>query len=94
MMILILLLNSNFAFIDRFLDNSVPDEFYFRSNRANSVEPNRVIDSNDMKVNNGHRRPILCHQRSLPNGSKIQYDNTSTTMNKQFNSSDTIDQSM
>jgi len=74
------------------IDSSI-DDLSLRSNRAVSVEPNLIAGGNNMKMNNGHYRHHLYQQKSLPNGSTSQYDSTST-MNRQFPSSETIDQSM
>ncbi len=73
------------------IDNSTVGDLLLRSNRAVSVEPNLIAGGNDMKMNNGHYRHYLIQQKSLPNGSINQYDSTST-MNRQFTSSETIDQ--
>jgi len=66
------------------IDNSTVGDLLLRSNRAVSVEPNLIAGGNDMKMNNGHYRHNLIQQKSLPNGS--------ATMNRQFTSSETIDQ--
>ncbi|CAF0955304.1 unnamed protein product [Adineta steineri] len=67
------------------IENATIDEYFKRSNRAVSVEPNLISGGNDMKY--------LYQQKTLPNRSIIQYDST-TKMNKQFTlSSETIDQS-
>ncbi|CAF3601871.1 unnamed protein product, partial [Rotaria sp. Silwood2] len=76
------------------IDNSTVDDLFIRTNRATSVEPNLPSNnSNDIKINNGHNHHYLCQQRSLPNGSTDSYDSTGT-MDRQFTSSETIDQSI
>lgn len=73
------------------IDNSTVGDLLLRSNRAGSVETNLIAGGNEMKMNNGHHNHYLIQQKSLPNGSINQYDSTST-MNRQFTSSDTIEQ--
>ena len=73
------------------IDNSTVGELLLRSNRAVSVEPNLIAGGNDMKMNNGHHRHYLLQQKTLPTGSKNQYE-SAVTMNRQFTSSETIDQ--
>ena len=74
------------------IDNSTVGDLLLRSNRAMSVEPNLIAGGTDMKMNNGHCRHYLVQQNSLPNRSTSPYD-SSTTINRQFTSSETIDQS-
>ncbi|CAF1351325.1 unnamed protein product, partial [Adineta steineri] len=74
------------------IDNSTVGNLLSRSNRAISVDPNLTTRNNDMKMNNGHYRHYLHQQNSAPNGSLTPYD-SSITINRQFTSSDTIDQS-
>ncbi|CAF4486254.1 unnamed protein product [Rotaria magnacalcarata] len=67
------------------IENATLDEYEKRSNRAVSVEPNLISGGNDIKH--------FYKQKTLPNGSTIQYDSTIIT-NRQFMlSSDTMDQS-
>ncbi|CAF1231648.1 unnamed protein product [Rotaria sordida] len=67
------------------IENATIDEYLKRSNRAVSVEPNLISGGNDIKH--------FYKQKTLPNGSTIQYDSTIIT-NRQFTlSSDTMDQS-
>ncbi|UJR08785.1 hypothetical protein I4U23_013041 [Adineta vaga] len=73
------------------IDNATVGDLLLRSNRAVSVEPNSIAGGNDMKLNNGHYRHYLIQQKSLPNGS-ISSHESSTTINRQFTSSDTINQ--
>ncbi len=68
------------------IENATIDDYLQRSNRAVSVEPNLIAGGNDMKMNNGHYRHYLCQQKSLPN--------ESSTINRQFTSSEMLDQSM
>jgi hypothetical protein len=75
------------------IDNSTVDDLLLRSNRAVSVEPNLIAGGNDLKMSNGHYRHYLCQQKSLPNESTSQYG-SSATMNRQFASSETLDQSI
>ncbi len=68
------------------IENATIDEYFKRSNRATSVEPNFISGGNDN---------IKYHyqQKTLPAGATIQYDST-TKINKQFTlSSETINQS-
>ncbi len=68
------------------IENATIDDYIKRSNRAVSVEPNLISGGNDIKH--------IYQQKTLPNGSTMQYDST-TIMNKQFTlSSDKIDQSI
>ncbi|CAF4208433.1 unnamed protein product [Rotaria socialis] len=67
------------------IENATLDEHEKRSNRAVSVEPNLISGGNDVKH--------FYKQKTLPNGSTMQYDSTIIT-NRQFMlSSDTMDQS-
>lgn len=67
------------------IENATVDEYVKRSNRAASVEPNLISGGNDIKH--------FYQQKTLPNGSTIQYDST-TIVNRQFTlSSETMDQS-
>ncbi|CAF1054326.1 unnamed protein product [Adineta ricciae] len=72
-------------------DNSAVGDLLLRTNRAISVEPNGIAGGNEMKLNNGHHRHYLIQQKSLPNGSTSRCE-SSTTINRQFTSSDTINQ--
>ncbi|CAF1278248.1 unnamed protein product [Rotaria sordida] len=74
------------------IDNSTVDDLLLCTNRAVSVEPN-FINSNNIKINNGHNYHYLCQQRSLPNESTDSYDSTEI-INRQFTSSETMDQSI
>ncbi|CAF0950659.1 unnamed protein product [Rotaria sp. Silwood1] len=75
------------------IDNSIVDDLLIRTNRAISVEPNLISSNNDIKINNGHNYHYLCQQRSLPNESINSYDSIGI-MNRQYTSSETIDQSI
>jgi len=67
------------------IENATIDEYFKRSNRAASVEPNLISGGNNIKYH--------YQQKTLPNRSNMQYDST-TKMNRQFTlSSETIDQS-
>ncbi len=62
------------------IENATMDEYFKRSNRAVSVEPNLISGGNDIKY--------YYQQKNLP----IDYDST-TNINKQFTlSSETINQ--
>ncbi|CAM2727725.1 unnamed protein product [Rotaria socialis] len=74
-------------------DDSTVDDLLLRKNRAVSVEPTLNRGNNDIKIKNGHNHHYLHHQRSSPNGSIHSNDNT-VKMNRQFTSSDTIDESI
>lgn len=66
------------------IENATINEYFKRSNRATSVEPNFMSGNNDIKHH--------YQRKTLPPGSTIQYDST-TKMNKQFTlSSETINQ--
>jgi hypothetical protein len=68
------------------IENATIDDYIKRSNRAVSVEPSLISGGIDLKH--------LYQQKTLPNGSTMQYDST-TIMNKQFRlSSDKLDQSI
>jgi hypothetical protein len=60
------------------------DDLFLRSNRAVSVEPNLITGGN------GHYRSYLSQQKSLPNESSTSI----TNINRQFISSETMDQSI
>ncbi|CAM2727726.1 unnamed protein product [Rotaria socialis] len=75
------------------VDDSTVDDLLLRKNRAVSVEPTLNRGNNDIKIKNGHNHHYLHHQRSSPNGSIHSNDNT-VKMNRQFTSSDTIDESI
>ncbi|CAM4960039.1 unnamed protein product [Rotaria socialis] len=74
-------------------DDSTVDDLLLRKNRAVSVEPTLNRGNNDIKIKNGHNHHYLHHQRSSPNGSIHSNDNT-VKMNRQFTSSETIDESI
>ena len=61
------------------------DDFFIRSNRAMSVEPNLIAGGKDMKMNNGHHRHYLHHQKSLPNSSTERIDPSSRSMEADSN---------
>ncbi|CAM4960035.1 unnamed protein product [Rotaria socialis] len=75
------------------VDDSTVDDLLLRKNRAVSVEPTLNRGNNDIKIKNGHNHHYLHHQRSSPNGSIHSNDNT-VKMNRQFTSSETIDESI
>ncbi|CAF4004614.1 unnamed protein product [Rotaria magnacalcarata] len=75
------------------VDDSTVDDLLLRKNRAVSVEPTLNRVNNDIKIKNGHNHHYLHHQRSSPNGSIRSNDNT-VKVNRQFTSSDTIDESI
>lgn len=67
------------------IENATIDEYFKRSNRATSVEPN-FMSGNNNDIKHYYQR------KTLPSGSTIQYDST-TKINKQFTlSSETINQ--
>jgi hypothetical protein len=69
------------------IENATLDEYFKRSNRAASVEPNFISGGNNDNIKYHYK------QKTLPAGSTIQYDST-TKINKQFTlSSETINQS-
>jgi hypothetical protein len=68
------------------IENATIDEYFKRSNRAASVEPNLISGGND-------NIKYYYQQTSLPTGGTIQYD-SATKINKQFTlSSETLNQS-